>query len=37
MIKENVRVRTCVEKEGFPAGSIGVVVSIYILPDRLVR
>ena len=29
MIKENVRVRTCVEKEGFPAGSIGVVVSIY--------
>lgn len=29
MIKENDRVKTLVEKEGFPAGTIGVVVSIY--------
>lgn len=29
MLKENDRVKTLVEKEGFPAGTIGVVVSIY--------
>ncbi len=29
MIKEYERVRTLVEKEAFPIGSIGVVVSIY--------
>ena len=29
MTKENGRVKTLVEKEGFPAGTIGVVVSIY--------
>ena len=29
MLKENDRVRTLVEKEGFPIGSIGVIVSIY--------
>lgn len=29
MITENVRVRTRVEKDGFPAGTIGVVVSVY--------
>ena len=27
MLKENDRVKTLVEKEGFPAGTIGVVVS----------
>ena len=29
MIKEYERVRTLVEKEAFPSGSIGVVVGIY--------
>ena len=29
MIKEYSRVKTLVEKEGFPKGSIGIVVSIY--------
>ena len=29
MFKENDRVRTLVEKEGFPIGTIGVIVSIY--------
>ena len=29
MLKENDRVRTLVEKEGFPIGTIGVIVSIY--------
>ena len=29
MLKENDRVKTLVEKEGFSAGTIGVVVSIY--------
>ena len=29
MFKENDRVRTLVEKEGFPIGMIGVIVSIY--------
>ena len=29
MLKENDRVKTLVEKEGFPEGTIGVVVSIY--------
>ena len=29
MLKENDRVKTLVEKEGFPVGTIGVVVSIY--------
>ena len=29
MITENTRVKTMVEKDGFPSGSIGVVVSIY--------
>lgn len=29
MLKENVRVRTLVEKEGFPVGTMGVIVSIY--------
>ena len=29
MIKENTRVKTLVEKEGFSAGTIGVVVSVY--------
>jgi hypothetical protein len=29
MLKEDERVKTLVEKEGFPAGTIGVVVSIY--------
>lgn len=29
MFKEDDRVKTLVEKEGFPAGTIGVVVSIY--------
>ena len=29
MLKENDRVRTLIEKEGFPIGTIGVIVSIY--------
>ena len=29
MIKENVKVRTLVEKEGFSIGTVGVVVSLY--------
>lgn len=29
MIKENVKVRTLVEKEGYTIGTIGVVVSLY--------
>lgn len=29
MLKENDRVKTIVEKEGFPAGTTGVIVSIY--------
>ena len=29
MISEHVKVRTLVEKEGFPVGTIGVVVSLY--------
>lgn len=29
MLKENNRVRTLVEKEGFPIGTIGVIVSVY--------
>lgn len=29
MIKEYERVKTLVDKDGFPAGSVGVVVSIY--------
>lgn len=29
MIKENDRVQTLIEKEGYPAGTIGVVVSLY--------
>ena len=29
MIKENVKVRTLVEKEGFSIGTLGVVVSLY--------
>lgn len=29
MIKEYTKVKTLVEKEGFPKGSIGVVVSTY--------
>ena len=29
MLKENDRVRTLVEKEGFPVGTVGVIVSIY--------
>ena len=29
MIKENVKVRTLVEKEGFPIGTVGIVVSLY--------
>jgi hypothetical protein len=29
MIKEYTKVKTLVEKDSFPAGSIGVVVSIY--------
>ena len=29
MINENTRVKTLVEKEGYPIGTIGVVVSIY--------
>ena len=29
MIKENQKVRTLVDKEGFKAGTVGVVVSIY--------
>lgn len=29
MIKENMRVKTLVEKEGYPVGTVGVVVSVY--------
>ena len=29
MIKENVKVRTLVEKEGFSIGTLGIVVSLY--------
>lgn len=29
MILENSKVKTLVDKEGFPAGTIGVVVSMY--------
>ena len=29
MITENTKVRTLVAKEGFPEGTIGVVVSLY--------
>lgn len=29
MITENTKVRTLVTKEGYPAGTIGVVVSLY--------
>ena len=29
MIQENTKVKTLVEKEGFPSGTIGVVVSLY--------
>lgn len=29
MIKENVKVRTLVEKEGFSIGTVGVVVNLY--------
>ena len=29
MIKENDRVRTLVEKEGYSAGTVGIVVSLY--------
>lgn len=29
MIKENCKVRTLVPKDGFPAGTTGVVVSLY--------
>ena len=29
MIKENVKVRTLVEKEGFSIGTVGIVVSLY--------
>ena len=29
MIKENQRVKTRVDKDGYPAGSVGVVVSLY--------
>ena len=29
MIKENTKVKTLVEKDGFPAGTTGVVVSLY--------
>ena len=29
MVKEYSRVKTLVEKNGFPAGTIGVVVSLY--------
>lgn len=29
MINENMRVKTLVEKEGYPIGTIGVVVSVY--------
>lgn len=29
MIKENMQVKTLVEKEGYKSGTIGVVVSIY--------
>ena len=29
MIKENQRVKTRVDKDGYPAGSVGIVVSLY--------
>ena len=29
MINEYMKVRTLVEKEGYPAGSLGIVVSLY--------
>lgn len=29
MIKENCKVKTKVEKEGYPIGTVGVVVSLY--------
>jgi hypothetical protein len=29
ILKENDRVRTLAEKEGFPIGTIGVIVSVY--------
>ena len=29
MITENAKVKTLVEKEGFPVGTLGVVVSLY--------
>ena len=29
MIKENDRVKTLIEKDGYPAGTVGVVVSLY--------
>jgi len=29
MIEENIKVRTLVEKEGFPIGTVGIVVSLY--------
>ncbi len=29
MIKENDRVKTLIEKDGYPVGTIGVVVSLY--------
>ncbi len=29
MIKENIKVRTLVEKEGFSIGTLGIVVSLY--------
>ena len=29
MIKENVKVRTLIEKDGFSIGAVGVVVSLY--------
>ena len=29
MVKENTKVKTLVSKEGYPAGTIGVVVSLY--------
>ncbi len=29
MIQENTKVRTLVDKDGFPSGTIGVVVSLY--------
>ena len=29
MITENAKVKTLVEKDGFPAGTLGIVVSLY--------